>query len=391
MGIHNEATLARYPPLEAEIRRRLWWSLINFDSRIGEMSDSKCTSLTPTWDCKIPLNVNDSDFGAEAKEPPQAHGNCSDALFCVVRGELSDYIRNTTFHLEFNNPALKAIAKELPHGNTSGESELDALERIIEDKYFKYCDLENPIHFVTIWTSRSYLAKCRLMEHLCRNYKESSVPLTNPQRDAAILYSIEALEHDTTFVVSPLSKRYMWLFEIYFPLPPYIHLVSSLKRRPLLDHAARAWEAMSENYEARFGRLRGNEGPFLKVFTKLVLEAWAVREAALRSIGQEIVPPKILPIVRYQRAMLESGDTQSPETLPSQSDMGADDFSVAMGYDENSAFPFYGIGGQNDFRMTVGGGGFSNMSGNGPLEAEINQLDWSAMDWDMVNPPGKGW
>ncbi|KAJ5509759.1 hypothetical protein N7527_011902 [Penicillium freii] len=43
--------------LEAEMRRRLWWSLIIFDNRIGEMSDYQTSSLAPTWDCHNDLLV----------------------------------------------------------------------------------------------------------------------------------------------------------------------------------------------------------------------------------------------------------------------------------------------------------------------------------------------
>jgi hypothetical protein len=39
MGLHNESTYTRYTAVEAEMRRRLWWSLVIFDHRMCEMSD----------------------------------------------------------------------------------------------------------------------------------------------------------------------------------------------------------------------------------------------------------------------------------------------------------------------------------------------------------------
>jgi hypothetical protein len=63
MGKHSESACAKCAPLEAEMRRRLWWSLVLFDSRISEMANDRTTTLIPTWDCRIPLNVNDSISG----------------------------------------------------------------------------------------------------------------------------------------------------------------------------------------------------------------------------------------------------------------------------------------------------------------------------------------
>ena len=58
MGLHSSSTNGKYLALEAEMRRRLWWSLMLFDTRTCEMTDYRAVMLTPTWDCMNPLNVN---------------------------------------------------------------------------------------------------------------------------------------------------------------------------------------------------------------------------------------------------------------------------------------------------------------------------------------------
>lgn len=45
MGLHSEAHNKEFPPFEAEMRRRLWWQIVLFDSRIGEMAGSKDSSM----------------------------------------------------------------------------------------------------------------------------------------------------------------------------------------------------------------------------------------------------------------------------------------------------------------------------------------------------------
>ena len=193
MGIHSEPALAKCTPLEAEMRRRLWWSLILFDTRIGEISNSKTITLDPTWDCKVPLNVNDFDLRPEMKEPPPTQGRSSEAIFAVVRCELGDFIRHTACHLDFTNPALKPIARHLHNDPNPECGELVKLEKGIEDKYLKFCDQDNPMHFMTIWTARAYFAKFRLLEHHSK-YSSSSVCRTEAQRDAAKYHAIIILE-----------------------------------------------------------------------------------------------------------------------------------------------------------------------------------------------------
>lgn len=123
------------PALEAEMRRRLWWSLMLFDTRICEMADYKAMMLTPTWDCRAPLNVNDFDLQPEMKDPPAVQGKSTEAIFAVVCSEMGEFVRHSAFHLDFISPALKTVAKAVQRGPVPEGGELVTLEKTIEDKY----------------------------------------------------------------------------------------------------------------------------------------------------------------------------------------------------------------------------------------------------------------
>jgi hypothetical protein len=385
MGIHNESALAKCTILEAEMRRRLWWSLILFDTRISEMADSKTATLAPTWDCRIPLNVSDSELRPEMKELPAVQSQPTEALFAVVRGELGEFVRHTMFHLDFASPALKAVAKNAQSHIPEG-GELVALEKIIENKYLKFCDPENPLHFMTIWTTRTYLAKCRLVEHYSR-CSSSSVHQTQAQGDAAISYALSMLECDTKILTSPLTKGFLWLTHFYFPFPAYIQLLQDLRRRPVSENAEQAWEVMSDNYEARFVFEYTDDNPFFKIFIKIVLQAWEVREVASRQLGEPLMPPRIVTSVRHRLAQVaqnvENVDTEQPSGVMS---MGIDDFPMSMpiGFDSHSLL--YGMGGPDGYAADALGV-HSNITGQNLLDFDVNQLQWAAMDWGFVNAP----
>ena len=383
MGIHSESALAKCTAVEAEMRRRLWWSLVLFDSRIGQLANSKVTTLDPTWDCKIPLNVNDSDLWPEMKGPPAIQGKSTEAIFAVVRSELGEFIRHTVFHLDFTSPALKPIAKHLPSGPAPKGDELAKLEEMIEDQYLKSCDQENPIHFMTIWTTRAYLAKCRLLEHHSR-YSSPAVRRTEAQRDVATSHALRTLECDTKIMTSSLTKGFLWLNQFHFPFPAYIQIVQDLRRRPISEQARQAWEVMSDNYEAWFDSQLKDDSPVMHIFTKIVLQAWEAWEAASKQLGKTLIPPRIVSSVRHTLAQTtrhaQNTDTEQPNITM---DMGINEFPMPIGF-ANQSLP-YSMGMQDDYaamRPEI----YSDIPGQAPLDAHIDQLDWTA----LIGQPGWG-
>jgi Fungal specific transcription factor domain len=376
MGIHSESALARCPALEAELRRRLWWSLVLFDTRISEMAEHRISTLAPTWDCRIPLNVSDSDLRSEMKEPPSVQGKATDALFAVVRSELGDFVRHTMFHLDFTSPALKPIVPEV--------ADLATLERLINEKYLKFCDEENPLHFMTIWWTRSYLAKCRLLEHHSK-YSSLFVPQTDAQRDALISIAILMLECDTKLRNSPLTKPFRWLVHLHFAAPAYLQIVQDLKMRPSCELAEQAWEAMSDNFEAVFVFVKeDDESPIFRIFTKMILHAWEAREA---TFSEPLTPPRIVSSMRHRLAQIGQ-KTQIVQQPNGSMGTGPDHFPMSMDLVSNCMS--YTIGEQGGYGGIVPGA-YTNMPGLPPISVDVNPLDWAAMDWGFGGMYSEVW
>ena len=380
MGIHSESALAKCTAIEAEMRRRLWWSLILFDNRISEIADSKTLTLDPTWDCKIPLNVNDSDLRPEMKGPPAIQGKSTEALFAVVRCELGEFVRHTSFHLDFTSPALKPIAKTFHDGAAPEGSEMVKLEEMIENQYLKSCDPENPIHFMTMWSTRTYLAKCRLLEHHSR-YSSPAMRRTDAQHDVATSHALRMLECDTKTMTSPLTKGFLWMNHLYFPFPAYIQIVQDLRRRPVSGQARQAWEVMSDNFEAWFHSQFREDSPFLQMFTGMILQAWETCEAASKRLEDFLTPPRIVSIIRHtltQRARhAQNTDTKQSNSTTS---MGIDEFSMSMPMPIGSAnqnLP-YSMGMQ-DADAVMGQDIYTGIPEQAPLDAHISQFDWNML------------
>ncbi|KAL6703428.1 hypothetical protein ACN47E_009687 [Coniothyrium glycines] len=319
LGIHTEAMNNKYNFLEAEIRRRVWWSLVLFDARLSEMSDLRLSNLVPTWDCRIPLNVNDSDLRPDMKNAPPVYSQPSETIFAIARCEMGEFTRHDPGHLDFVNPVYKLLAKK--RSNTvSDAGDIDTLEEMLETRYFKSCDLENPVHFMAIWTTRVAIAKTRFIRHLaaCSRMTESQ---TGSHRDAGALAAHAMLKHDTELMSSPLTKRFRWQIYLHFPFPAYVHLAQDLKERPLGDIADLSWAAMIQNSTSRLHHYKDHpmekkNNPLYKIFADLVLQAWSARQAAT---GTEEKPPEIISQIQARvaqmQASINSGEQNTQEPM----------------------------------------------------------------------------
>lgn len=388
-GMHREVYLAKYSPFEAEMRRRLWWRLVLYDTRVGEKTDLREALLTPTWDCKTPLNVNDSDLRPDMNDEPSASSRTTDALFLVAQCQVADFIRHTSAYLDFTNPALKPLAKTLPRNG-----DLVELERKIEAEHLAALDMENPIHLLTAWSTRGLLAKGRLMEYFA-TFADPDAQQTEEQRDEALTIAFRMLECDSNLMISPLSKGFRWFLEMLFPFPAYIHIVQDLRRRPQGPLADEAWEIMANNADVRIFPRADGANPLFQMFARVVELAWNARLVALASSPSNLSSELPRLVQKIKRVEAEAAAQAAEKTA------GADYRTangVANGIDINTllaSMPM-GLGGNDlygDLSLQVAEGGeasdFAHMSSttNGdttsmnPMAFDVNNLDWSSMDW----------
>ncbi|RVD90247.1 uncharacterized protein DFL_001222 [Arthrobotrys flagrans] len=376
MGIHNESTYAKHSTLEAEMRRRLWWSLVMLDHRVCETVDHKTTLLSPIWDCKPPSNTNDFEIQPEMKTPPTIHNRPTEALFAVVRSEIADFIRYSSFQLEFTNAHLHKMIKEIPSTSLPNGGEVSTLEKIIEDKYLAFCNPEIPTQFITIWMARGSIAKNHLVEH----YAKYSVAeqQSDLHRSTAVSYALTMLECDTKLMSSPSIKCYRWFVNFYFPFPAYIHILQNLKKRPGERHAEKAWEVMSENYEARMNGAMKLHGPLLVLFSSIVLQAWEAREKLIRGESRSPEPlPKILVGIREKIAHMTTnfGKSGGAEQVDRIGTMNIDDLLPPTAGNVNSAI----LGGS----MGIGIPGYDGQEGT--IDIQTGDFDWTLLDWNSTD------
>lgn len=373
MGLDNESSNLKCGPLEGEMRRRLWWALLLFDNRVCEMGDYRAVTLSPSWNCKLPANLNDSDLQAEMKVLPQSHDRPTESSLAILRYKVADLVRHSSFFLDFTNPAMKALAHPNDHGGT-----LEALERKIEDEYLRHCNPENPHQFMTIWLTRGHIARYLLFQHF-------SIPpekQTAQQRSIAITYALTMLSCDTTILTHPSTTKHTWFLFFHFPFPAYIHILQYLKREPLAAHAKLCWKTMSDSCAVRFADPEQEEHPFHKtpmfaVFTRIIVKAWEARVTALQKRGEREQEVPFI-VTEFQKKLLSSEVSSSADTVSSE-DMSSrfEDDGMVM------PFPMMAHGGPFDCFDQGALGSDDNL-----MDIDMGALDLVGVDWPLLNISG---
>ena len=326
IGIDNESINMRCSPFEAEMRRRLWWSLVLFDARVCESSHNLASStLVPTWDCKAPSNLNDFEIWPETRSLPLTHEYPTEALYIVIRNTIAQHIRHSNFNLDFINPVHNSIGRRASSGTRIEDvDDLTALEETLYKKCLSGYHPEDPLHFLARWTARSQLAKARLMKHY---WTCSKRPLeqTDSQRDAAMSFALEMIECEANLSNSSRTKGFRWHFT-HFPFMAYAHIVQDLQKRASQKFAGKAWTIMSNDFNARFAAKHIDGNPIFILFANSVMQAWKAHEAAL------IEPYKEEPwIVQEMKrisplTLLDSHEPHAPQLDGAMTNVDLDEF-----------------------------------------------------------------
>ncbi|KAL8671005.1 MAG: hypothetical protein Q9168_004476 [Polycauliona sp. 1 TL-2023] len=374
MRIDSESGLTDCNLFEAEIRRRLWWSLVFFDKRMSELGNSHISTLDPTWDCKIPLNVGDTDLWPEMTSLPVSRREPTEAVFAVVRSVLGDYLRQTSIHLNFSTPALIPLAK---YGRLNID-QLTKLEQSIENNYLGNCDDDNPLHFMTIWTTRAQFARCHWMVHNANSLNSSTQP-PEFDHDAATDSAIRLLDSDTKLMTSPLTKGFIWLNHMYFPFPGYYQIVQDLKRRPFAPHAQKAWDAVSDNWDAWFPSQVTSDSPIFKLLPKTVLQAWEVYQTSSQVSGPTLETPRIVTSIKDTLAQVAENEMiKNIEMASLSTDIDANAMTMSMPSSFADYSLLYGTETQDTQWWTPPGiSSNSDPSAAIALDGYMNQMDWT--------------
>ncbi|KAK1141073.1 hypothetical protein N8T08_009647 [Aspergillus melleus] len=158
LGLQREgAHFKHLAPYEIEMRRRAWWALCLIDVRASEDQGTDYTIAYGSFDTKLPLNLNDADFGPETTEMPPAREGLTDMTLPLVSYETCDLTK-------------EMMTRSVKDGASSME-EQDCLLGEIYAKlgrgYLRYSvESGNIAYWTTVVSTRLVMAKMTLLIYL---------------------------------------------------------------------------------------------------------------------------------------------------------------------------------------------------------------------------------
>lgn len=265
MGLHRDGEALGLPPFDVQLRRRLFYQLIPLDGIASQLSGTGIAIAPESWDTKEPLNINDDQIWPGMTTAPQEQKGATEMIFCLARACIGKFFAKS----------MRGTAAGQAQHHSAVEPLIREAEREVEENYIRYCDIVNPLHFLTIGMARSAITSMRIKIRLPRIRDQTA---TDAERKELFQLAHKIIDTDAAASAHTGLQRYQWhvrSFWAYGSWDSLIYVLTSLRRPGLLSRGEvdNTWSKVEQVY--------GNHGDFLKstqalhiAFRSLTLKAW---------------------------------------------------------------------------------------------------------------------
>ncbi|RAL09590.1 putative C6 transcription factor [Aspergillus homomorphus CBS 101889] len=268
IGLHRDGESLGLPPFEVQMRRRLFWQLLPLDSYAGQTSGTGISLSPDSWDTKQPLNINDDQIFPGMTEPPRDRRGASEMIFCLSRMEISNFYTRTGVKLKENMGTIQFRDPE------DIERLIDEVEDLIETRFLRYCDIMNPLHFLTTGIMRSAINAIRLRARMPLLKQET---ITDTQRRYLCTLAEKVLDTNNVIYNNPATQKFRWHMQAFFLWDSLLCILRSIAKVGFYSPSEldAAWKRVSEVYMNHEALLQGRRTLYVTI-AKVTLKAWLV-------------------------------------------------------------------------------------------------------------------
>ncbi|CAG8217212.1 unnamed protein product [Penicillium salamii] len=266
MGLHRDGESLGLPPFEVQMRRRLFWQLLPLDSYAGQTSGTGISISPSSWDTKQPLNLNDDQIFPGMTEPPCEQRGASEMIFCLSRMELSNFYIRTGVKLKENGDMTQfRDAHDI-------ERLIDEVEDLIETKFLRYCDILNPLHFLTTGIVRSAIDSVRLRARIPLLKQQN---ITDAHRRQICALAEKVLDTNNTIFSNPSTQNFRWQMQAFFLWDALLCILRSIAEVGFYSSSelAAAWSKVAAVYANHEELIKSRRTLYVTI-SKVTLKAW---------------------------------------------------------------------------------------------------------------------
>ncbi|KAL2166858.1 hypothetical protein VTG60DRAFT_2093 [Thermothelomyces hinnuleus] len=283
IGLHRDGEKFGLPPFEVEMRRRLFYHLMPLDARAGQMAGMGVTTLPSTWetwDTRLPHNVNDDQIDPGMTKAPAEQQGPTDMMVCLSRFRLGNAIVEQAMSQKGGGGGGSRPSPGRFDNADDAEQAVNRAESEMEEKHIRYCDVIDPLHYLTVCMARSGIAAMRLRIRLPRT---ASPHATEADVREAFQLALKILDTNAAVCTHDGLKKYRWHAESFFlwgTWDSFIFVLSNvfLKRRRMFSdqEADTVWDRIEVMYRYH-GDLPRPKPALFAALGGLALQAWEAR------------------------------------------------------------------------------------------------------------------
>lgn len=333
IGLHRDGTRLGLAPFDTEMRRRLFYPLLSLDGIASQMAGTAVTQLPDTWDVQQPLNINDDQIWPGMAEVPVEQKGATDMMFRLSRTCIGKTFVKTG---KMQSGGIGGNFDEA----AEAERTIQEAEREVEENYIRYCDVVNPLHYLSMALARSGILSMRLRVHLSKMRNKTA---TDADKRETLHIALRILDTDNAVCTQAGTSRFRWLTQSFFLWGMWDALtfvLNGLWKEPNVYSAAdvkSAWERMAQVYSNHQEMLDAKQ-TINVAFRKLTLVAWEAHQQREGSRGSQ---PAFVAALREQqekRRQRRAAQLSAMTTPGGSSD--TDMFNWSSGASSESPFDF---------------------------------------------------
>ncbi|RMJ29048.1 Transcription factor [Aspergillus sp. HF37] len=272
IGLHRDGTAFGLKPFETEIRRRIWWHICLLDARSSE--DHGCEPIVhdAVFDTKLPMNVNDVDLFPEMAEFPEEKEGATEMTFCLIRCQVTRTMRR----IGYVPPSTRGSGRHQDGPSSESRPKLmGELQRLLEQRYLRYCNPSIPIFLASATVTRLIIARMWLAVHHPMSHKD---PLPSNIRDRLFLASVEVIELSALLLTDQNLLKWNWYFKTHIQWHAVAFVLSEICSRPPSPDCDRAWNYVIAVYDRLDTKDKDRKGNLGRPIHRLMAKARQVRE-----------------------------------------------------------------------------------------------------------------
>ncbi|CAM1511928.1 Fc.00g094410.m01.CDS01 [Cosmosporella sp. VM-42] len=271
MGIQRDGEKLGMSPFDVQMRRRLFYQLLPLDGIASQMSGTGMGTVPTTWDTQPALNINDDQIWPGMAETPEEQKGATDMIFCLARACIGKSFAST-------GKSMAGAGSRQFKDYEAAEAMIRKAESEVEEKYIRYCDIVNPLHFLTIALARCGINAMRMRIRIPKIRDQTA---TDADRRELFQLSQKIIDTDTAvYGHASLRRTYQWHVRSFFLWGTWdsmILILTCLGRTNLLSPAEidGAWSKIEQIY-TNHGELLESKRALHVAFGRLTLKAWEI-------------------------------------------------------------------------------------------------------------------